>query len=182
MTFAASALPLIATGLSVVGTVVSTVANVQAAQYQAEVAARNQRVQEQNARRSIELAQEEQLRSDQIARGLIGQQIAAQAASGLSLNGQSQMLTRKSARRLARIDARNIREAGELEAYNFRVAAADSAAQAGFARQRAGFSLAEGFLTAAGTAIGGTSSLIKPSGISTIGPSRYGGGKLLRLS
>jgi len=157
-------LGVVSTGIALAGVVASTSAAQQQANFQAQVAERNQKVMEDNAVRSQYAAQVQQQESDRVARGLIGEQIAAQSASGLKIGGRSQMLTRKSAKQLARLDALNIRQAGDVEAHNYRIGAEDQAMAAGFARQSASNALTEGFLSGAGTLVGGASSFLKDSG------------------
>lgn len=169
-------LGVVSTGVAIAGIVQSTSANIQSANYQAMVAERNAKTMEDNAVRAQYAAQVQQQEIDRESRGLIGAQIAQQSASGLKIGGRSQMLTRKSARELARQDAMNIRQAGDLEAYNFRIGAEDAATAAGFARQSAGNALTEGFLSGAGTLVGGASSFLKSSSFSK--PSILGGAKV----
>lgn len=100
-----------------------------AARYQADVAKVNANITRQNAARAIAVSQIEQQESDIGARGLIGEQIAQQAASGLALGGKSAIATRKSAKLLARKDALNIRYAGEVEKSNYLTEAMNQEAQ-----------------------------------------------------
>jgi len=148
-------LSLVATGIGVAGSVIGTFANVQSANYQAMIAERNKKIQLENADRAIARSQQEQYMQDRQAAYMLGQQEAQQGASGLKVGGRSFMLTRRASRELARLDALNIRQAGQLEAYNYRVASEDSAAAASFARSQAMFSLLGGFLDAGTSLIGG---------------------------
>lgn len=149
------ALAIAGTVASVAGIAIQTSAAVNASNYQAQVAERNKAIQLENADRSIARAQQEQEDTDRKSAFLYGQQTAVQAASGLKLGGRSFLLTRKSSRELGRLDAENVRQAGELEAYNYRVLSADSGQAADFARGQANSSLLEGFLNAGSTIIGG---------------------------
>lgn len=169
-------LGVISTGVAIAGVVASTSAATQRANFEAQVAERNRAVMEDNATRAQYNAQVQQAESDRIARGLIGEQIAAQSASGLKLGGRSQMLTRKSAKELARLDALNIRQAGDVEAHNYRIGAEDAALAAGFARQTASNALTEGFLTGAGVLVGGAADFLKTSKFGQTG-SLIGGSK-----
>jgi hypothetical protein len=166
-----AALPTIltvaSTAIGVVGVLSSASANAQAMNYQAMVAERQEEINKQNADRAIATSQQQQAEQDDQTRALLGEQIAAQSASGLRLGGGSAMLTRKSARELGRLDALNIRQAGEVEAYNWKVGAQDAALAAGFSKMQANNSLTEGFLTGAGTLIGGMSKLNFPKTTST---------------
>lgn len=169
MAFAPVALtiPTLLTGIStavgVVGAIMSASASAQAAQYQAAIYQRQEEVNKINAARAIETAQQQQLEQDQQTRAFLGEQLAAQSASGLRIGGGSAMLTRKSARELGRLDALNIRQAGEVEAYNWKVGAADAAASASFAKMQANNSLLEGAFAAGGTLVGGLSKINWPT-------------------
>lgn len=169
-------LGVISTGVAIAGVVASTSAATQQANFQAMIADRNKAVMEDNAVRAQYASQVQQEESDRVARGLIGEQIAAQSASGLKIGGRSAMLTRKSAKQLARMDALNIRQAGDIEAHNYRIGAEDAALQAGFARQTASNALAEGFLTGVGTLVGGASNFLSTSKLGTT-TSIFGGRK-----
>lgn len=171
MAFAGAALgaigPILAvasTVTSLIGTALSVRAARQQAAAEAQAAERNKEIQLRNAKHALDVAQSDQLRQDQTARGLIAQQIAEQSASGLRLESGSFMLTRKSARQLARQDAAAVREAGDIDAANFRMLAEDAGFQAQFAHQRGQNALLAGFIEGAGTIIGGAQSFIKPSG------------------
>lgn len=131
----------------------------QQAQYQAEIAKMNEKIAKENAKRAIDRSQIEQEENDRQTRVILGEQEAAQAASGLSLTGKTQIRTRRAARQLGRVDALNIRQAGELEAYNYRVDAANFAAAAAAKKMEAQHSLLGGFLSAAGSLVGGADSL-----------------------
>lgn len=172
-------LTVASTVVSLIGVAVTANANARAAEFAAQQADRRREIQLRNAVRATELAQAEQLRQDQIARGLIAEQIALQSASGLALEGRSQMLTRKSARRLARDDAAAIREAGEIDALNFRMAAEDEGYNAEFSRMEGRNALLSGFIEGAGIAIGGASSLIRP-GTGLLGRTKPRTGPILR--
>ena len=127
MAFAAPLIPLIPTLLTAGTAVIEAVSAVQSGNYQAAVARNNARIAEENAARMSEAAQREALRSDQDYRALLGEQLAAQGASGLDILGRSaqsaRMLTRRTGRQAA-MDIINEGEAGARrslqEAANFR--------------------------------------------------------------
>jgi hypothetical protein len=183
MRFAVAVSPIIlgaltaaAVGVSIVGTIVSTSAQVNAANYQAQVADRNAQIMQENANRAIFRSQQEQLDQDRKAAYAYGALTASQSASGLSLGGASFMLSRKNARQLGRIDALNVRQAGQLEAYNYLTQSEDSAKAAGFARDQANSSLLAGFLEGAGSLIGGAGSIYSKGYFSpTVGSAWRGG-------
>lgn len=162
MAFAAPALAVIGTVAAIGGAVVSTAATIQANNYQAQVAKRNAELMNANAERAVQRSQQEQLQKDQETRALLGEQIAAQSASGLKLGGRSQILTRKSARMLGRLDALNIRTAGDTEAFNYRMMAQDEYDKIKFLGQSNNFALASGFLNAISAGATGFSNLKLP--------------------
>lgn len=148
-------LSAIGTAIGVFGAIQSANATAQSQMYQSQVAERQRQINLMNAQRAADRAKQEQVQTDDQTRALLGEQIAAQSASGLKLGGRSQMLTRKSARQLGRLDALNVIHAGQIEAYNYRVAAEDSAGEARFLRQSASNSALTGWLDAGSTLIGG---------------------------
>ena len=151
----AAGLAKIGAAVSAVGTVVGTMANMQAASYQAAVAARNAEIMEMNARREIDRAQVETQDYGEKAREQIGALIASQGASGISLQSGSPMLRQRSAERLAQRDAFRLRSDTELAAERMRQGAADARADAEMARSRRSFSLLSGIFDTGSTLIGG---------------------------
>jgi hypothetical protein len=129
---AAAAIPLLASGT---GSTVLTAATaglgalsaVQQGNYQAAIGRNNARIAEENAARISEVAQREGMRSDIDYRVLLGEQLAAQGASGLDILGRSQQAARELTLRTGRIAAKDIRDEGAAgaqrglqEAANFR--------------------------------------------------------------
>lgn len=159
MTVAPLLLTAVSVAVGVMGVVANTSATIAANNYQAQVAERNRQAQELNAQRALARSSAEQQQQDEQTRALLGAQIAAQSASGLRLGGRSQMLTRKSARELGRLDAINVKRAGEVDAYNFRVAAEDASKQVDFLHQSNKHAVLSGFLDAASVGISGVRSL-----------------------
>jgi hypothetical protein len=136
--------------ISALSSVVSGVMGMMQASYQAEVANRNARVAEMNAEHSLMVASIKAEDQDMQSKALKGEQLSTQAASGVTLSGDSQVLTRATATRLGRRDALNIIDDGNLEAYNYREQAANFKMQAGAAQLSGMSSLVGGFLGAAG--------------------------------
>ena len=151
------ATPLMAVGaaVSAVGTVVSTISQMQAASYQAAVAERNAKIMDQNARTEIQRAQAETVDEGEIARQQIGQLVAAQSASGISLNTGSPLTRRRGAERLAQRDAHRIRSDANVQAERMQQQAMDHRAEASMARSRRGASMLSGALNVGSTIIGG---------------------------
>lgn len=185
MAFLSAASGIISGILGAVGAVVSGVAaknaadqqadnelaSARAAEYQAQIARNNAAVSDQNASRAVAVSQIEQIEQDRESRALVGEQLAAQGASGLSLGGRSAMLTRRSAKMLGRKDALNIRYAGDVDRYNYQVEASNQRAggelktmeassyrtSAEASRRAGGIAMLSGFLNAAGSLVGSAS-------------------------
>lgn len=172
MAFAAGFLGAIGTIASVAGSIITGVAGYQQAkasqkaeEYQAEIQRMNADIARKNASRAIATSQIQQEDQDRAARAVLGEQVAEQAASGLSLGGRTQIATRRSARELARRDALNIRYAGEIEKYNFLQEASNQEAgrqlslmSADSYGKSAGLSLLSGFVGGVGSLVGGAQS------------------------
>lgn len=144
----------IAAIIGAVGSIVQGISAYQAGQYQAALATMNAKIATENAARAIERSRVEQATQDDITAGLLGEQVAIQGASGVSLGSKSFSLTRKSAARLGRLDALNIVQAGELEAHAFKTDAFNFLASASAAKASGFNSLVAGFLGATGSIIG----------------------------
>src|SRR5882672_6802881 len=119
MAFVAAAAPII----GALSGVASGALGFMQAQYQGQVAKMNADIAKENAKRAETRAGIEAESNDLQTKTLIGEQTAAQAASGVSVAGESQMLTRRSSRMIGHNDSLNIIQAGQLEAYNYRTQA-----------------------------------------------------------
>lgn len=149
--------PLMAVGaaVSAIGGVVSTISQMQAASYQAAVAERNAKIMEDNARREVDRAQAETVDESEAARQQIGQLVAAQSASGVSMMSGSPLTRRRGAQRLAERDAQRIRSDANVQAERMQQQATDHRAEASMARSRRGASMLSGALDVGSTIIGG---------------------------
>ena len=116
--------------MAAVGAIVGGVTGMIQASYQAKVAKMNASIAADNAVRALERGSVEGEDNDFQTRALLGEQEVAQAASGVSLSGKSQILTRESARRLGRRDTLNILQDASVEAYNYRTQEANFKAEA----------------------------------------------------
>jgi len=130
------------------GAIVTGAATFAAASNNAAIQEMNAEIADDNAKRALERAAIEQQESDFRTRGLLGEQLAQQAASGVDIGSGSPKYTRIAARELGRLDALNIRQAGELEAYNYRTQSVNFRANAAGARAEGAFGLLGGFLNA----------------------------------
>jgi hypothetical protein len=161
----AQALPIVAVGLTAASSVFAGFTQYRAGQYQAAIADMNQKIAKDNAARATHTAQVEQQDQDMVARAMLGEQLAEQGASGFTVDSGSFKVARKSASQLARKDALNIRNAGEMEAHNYLTQAANFGLQGQSMRSAAFGSLLGGFLEGAGSLASGTAK----------NKSRYGG-------
>lgn len=149
--------------------IVSGVTGMMQAQYQAAVADMNAKVAKENAERAVERSRIEGEDNDMQTKALLAEQEVAQAASGVSLSGKSQIQTRASARKLGWRDTANIIHAGRVEEYNYLVQKANFDAEKKAAKISGMSSLVGGFLGAAGnlpsSMIGGSTSVASPERI-----------------
>ena len=106
----------------------------------------------------MERAQIEGQDQDRLAVAVIGEEISKQAGSGLNLVSGSFTKKRASLRQLARLDTLRIRQAGDVEAFNFLQEAATSKAEAKAFKRKAKFTALAGALQGVGDIAG--SSLI----------------------
>ena len=150
--------------------------NSKAAEQNAGVSLDNAKYAEENAVEAIQRAQLDQVTLDNEAAALKGSQLATQGASGLSIGGRTQILTRNASEQIARQDAYNARMSGEYAAQDFRTEArgfrqeaqnyyndaAVGRASAKAAKQRGKNARLSSYFDAAGTLIGAA----KPSGSS----------------
>lgn len=144
--------------------------------YQSEVAKNNAAVAKQNAIMASARAGIQAQENDLQTKALLGEQVAAQAASGVSLSGRSQFLTRQTARLLGRRDTENILAAGSAERSNFLTQARQFKAESKMANVSKWLGAAGGVLDAATGAasakmagaklptslVGGATSVAKP--------------------
>lgn len=129
---AAAALPALTSGTAATVLAGATaglgaLTSIQQGNYQAAVGRNNARIAEENAARIAEAAQSEAMRSDQDYRALLGEQLAAQGASGFDILGRSQTAARELTSRTGRRAAVDIVDEGRAgarrslqEAANFR--------------------------------------------------------------
>lgn len=146
---------LLGAGASVLG----TISTIGAANYQAGVANNNAKIAEANAQSASDKAQKDQLASDQQTAALIGEQEAAQGASGLSVNGASQLRTRRSAQRLGRQDAESIRAQGDSNIQSYMQQAENYRAEASSQKASATGALIGGVFDAGSSLVGGAKSV-----------------------
>jgi len=155
----------IALGSTVLGTVVQAHGQSQAAaasaansRYQAQVNANNAIVAGQNARYATEAGRVAGQSQDLRTRALLGQQEAAQSASGIDLTSGSPLAVRESTRQLGRLDTLSTVQKSNLDAYGYQAQATGFEAEAGLEKQKAGYAEQAGRTAVLGTILGGASS------------------------
>lgn len=151
--------------LSAAGTIVSGVSALAAGNYQKQVADMNAQIAKDNARRAEERGQIVQQETDNRTAGFLGEQVAAQSASGISLTSRSAIATRRTARELGRVDALNVRQAADIESYNYKVDAVNQQAQGQMAQQAGVGTLIGSFFKAGGSLVGGSTSVANSQGV-----------------
>lgn len=130
-----------------------------AANYNAQVAANNQIIAQQNAKQALQAgeAQEQQQRMKTAA--LIGSQRAAQAANGIQIDSGSALDVQSSAAELGELDALTIRSNASKTAYNYEAQAANYGSQAALDKAQAGWASQAGDIAGYSTLLTGASSL-----------------------
>ncbi len=141
-------------GLAAAGSLVGGVSDLSSGLYQSKVAEINAKQAKMNANRALERSDIEAQENDRLTTEFLGQQEAAQGASGLSITGKSAAAVRARTRILGRRDTLNIRQAGELESYNYRVQQKNLKAQAKSLKTTAYLDLAGGVLDAGSSIVG----------------------------
>jgi hypothetical protein len=142
-----------------IGSIVSGVTGFAQAMYQQRVAEMNASVAQWNAERATRVAGIDAQEKDFLeTRALLGEQVAAQAASGVSLAGKSQIATRATAMLLGRRDANNIIEEGRMQRHGHLMEAANFKAEAKAAGISGISSLIGGFAEGASAVFKGMSS------------------------
>lgn len=155
----------VGTLISAGGTIISGITALAAGNYQKQVADMNADIAKQNAARAEDRGQIVQQETDNRTAAFLGQQEAAQSASGISLGSRSAIATRKTARELGRLDSLNVRQGADIEAYNYKVDAANQQAQGQMAQQSGVGTLIGSFFKAGGSLVGGSSSTANPQSV-----------------
>lgn len=127
----------LSTGLSIAGQGQQAAASAAQANYQAQLARNNQMIAEWNARRALQQGrvaeQQQRFKTAQV----IGAQRAALASQGGDINSGSPLDIVGDSARAGEFDARTIRNNAAMQAYGFRVQAANAGAQSELYRQSA---------------------------------------------
>jgi len=145
---------LTAAAIGAGGSLIAGVGDMNNGLYQSQVANYNAKIAKQNAIRTQERAQLEAQENDRQTAEMLGSQEAIQGASGLSITGKSAAAVRARTRVLGRRDTLNIRQAGDVESYNYKVQQAQFKAQSKALKTSAYIGMAGDVLSAAGSIVG----------------------------
>lgn len=149
------ALALASTAIGAAGQMAQAQAAADAANYNAQVAEMNARIEEQRSKDAFERGKlEEQQKREQVAQ-IKGQQTAAMAANGVDIGYGSALDTLVDTAVMGELDSLTVRTNTARAAYNHDVAAVNQRAQAQLSRMEAKAATAGGYLGAMGTIIGG---------------------------
>ena len=162
--------------LTVASTVVGAAGAIQqgnaaaaAANYNAKVAEMNATMSDRRAKDAIERgAKDEQQKRQEIAQ-LKGRQKAAMAANGVDLTFGSPLDTIVDTAVLGELDALTVRRNAAREAYDYDVQAVNGRADATLSRMNAKAAKTGGYLSAAGTVLGGAGKAYSGYKSSTVG-------------
>lgn len=157
---AAAAGGTLATAVTVAGTALGTIGQYQQAQQQAQIARNNQAAAMANAEAASTAAQQKQVRSDYEYAALLGEQEAAQGASGLDILGATQLRTRALTDRTRATAATDLRREGEAQVGQFLGDAQNFGLAARSSKLQGMIGLAEGAV-GIGRAVGGDTGIKK---------------------
>lgn len=158
---AALALSAAGTGMSVIGQGQQAAAQAGIANYQAQLARNNQMIAEWNARRALEQGRVAEQQQRFKTASLIGAQRAALAGQGGDINSGSPLDIVGDSARAGEFDARTIRNNAAMQAYGFRVQAANAGAQSNLSSASAANTMANLPFALGSSLLGGASSLFK---------------------
>jgi hypothetical protein len=145
-------------GVGAIGAAKTAEAQQASANYQAQVAANNQTVAEQNARYMSQAGQVNAQAQDIQTRATLGREVAGAAASGLDVTTGSPLDVQTGTRELGRLSSLTDIQQGNLQAYGYQTQATGYGATAGLERAQAGFAGQAGGIGAASSILGGASS------------------------
>lgn len=147
----------IGTGVSVLGSIQSSNATRQAANYQAQVAANNAAIAQGQANQATAAGATAVEQQGLKTRAEVGAIKAAEGASNVDVNTGSNVDVRSSAAELGQLDALTIRSNAAKQAYGYEIAGAGFTGQAGLAQAQAAQAGTAGGISAAGSLLSGAS-------------------------
>ena len=149
----------LSTGIGVMGSIQQSRMQQQQAEYQADVARQNQKLAEQQASAERKQGYENMIAKRQETAKLIGRQRAAAGASGAVVDFGSNLDLQADTAAQGEIDAINLYNQGLDRAYNSEIQAWNYGSQAEAYDSRASAAGSSGWMSAAGTALGGIASI-----------------------
>lgn len=152
------AVAVIGAGVSVYSAIEQGNANADMARYQAQVAANNQSIAEQNARLTAASGEAAVNREQLKTRAVVGALKAQEAAHGLDVNTGSAVDVRSSAAELGELNALTVRSNAAREAYGYETQSQNFADQSKLDVAQAGNAETSGYLKGASSLLSGVSS------------------------
>jgi hypothetical protein len=144
---------------SAVGAYTTGQANSANATYQAQVAANNAQIAQQNAKMDIQSGEVAAVNQGLKTRAAVGTEKANQGAAGIDVNGPSASDVRAGTQSMGMLDALTIRSDAAKQAYAQEVAATSDTAQGELLTAQAGQDVTAGDLSAGGTLLSGASTV-----------------------
>ncbi len=144
---------------SAYGSYESGQANSKAAAYQAQVAANNAIIAQQNAKMDIQAGETAAVNSGLKTRATVGSEKATQGAAGIDVNTGSAPMVRAGTAEMGMLDALTIRSNAAKKAYGEEVAATSDTAQSQLDTMQSEQAKTAGDIGAAGTLLSGASTV-----------------------
>lgn len=156
--------PLAAAGIAggaiqAFGAVQSGYAKSAAAAYQSQVAANNAKIAQQDATLDIQAGEVAAVNRGLKTRAMVGQEKAAQGASGIDVNSGSAVDVRAGTEELGMLDALTVRSDASKKAYAKQVEAVSDTAQSQLLTAESEQDVTAGWISGAGTLLSSTSSV-----------------------
>lgn len=149
----------IGAGVSAIGALGSASATASAANYQAQVAQNNATIAAQNAETATQAGQAQATAQSLQGRAALGAITSGEAANGLDINSGSALDTRATQREFNELNTETTAANAALQAYGYRTQSTNFQAEAGLQQMTASSALEAGGIGAAGSLLGGASSL-----------------------
>jgi DNA-binding helix-hairpin-helix protein with protein kinase domain len=172
-------LAVAAAGVSAVGAVEGGIASKNAADYQAQVAANNSQIANQNATYAMESGEAQAANQSRKGAANLGQIKVKQAASGVDVNSGSAVDVQAGQRETNQLDTETVLNNSELQAYGYRTQSTNFQAQSGLDTMQGEQAEEAGYLKAGGDLLSGASGVGgKWTGLTSnnLGSSLMGGG------
>jgi hypothetical protein len=145
------------TAVGVYGSMQSAAAQSKAANYQAQVAANNATIADQNARYAKQAGAEKAAEESLQGRARLGAAITGQAAGGLDVNSGSALDVQATDRAMNKLDTEQVLNNAALNAYGYRSQATGFSANSQLDKMAASSALTAGDINATGSLLSGAS-------------------------